>query len=253
MAAPTRRVKVNSGVALLDEIREWPSSEAKAWAYREIPNLCRNINIKAVILFGSIVRNVPLVADLDVLYIYQRMDPPLRTAPIDVDLRKFESKDVEGLLENGNDLLGWCVKFGRLVCERDKYWSHIVERWSTKLAAPSRSVALSRAKKSEQLLRAMDAVGDNDAALEIYLSLLTHIARANLIQRGVYPESRAELSGQLNEIGECKLASYLDDALRERNAITHGIRKHSGAIWRRFLTELGSIANYEAVTADSNK
>ncbi len=224
-------------LSVLDSIKHWPSAEARNWAYQEIPVLCSLQNVRAVVLFGSIVRDVPSALDLDVLYIYEGSAPTPTKPPIDVDLRKFEQKAVEELLSKGNDLLSWCIKFGQPVCEHNQYWSQLVQRWTNKLGLPSSEVALERARKSENLLRSVDSMGDDDAALELYLSLLTHIARAVLIRGGVYPASRPELANQLTQIGEEKLASYLRDAIVERNAAAHGIRQHRRKIWRAFLDE----------------
>lgn len=236
-----RHFKVNSPVlSALSSIDNWPSVEAQNWAHQTIPSLCGHPNVRTVVLFGSIVRSVPVAADLDVLCIFEDSAPRFPSPPIDVDLRKYEQKEVEKLLASGNDLLSWCVKFGRVACERDRYWSQIVERWANKIRLPSVKITLERARKSEQLLREMDTLGDNDAALEIYLSLLTHIARARLIQHDIYPASRPELIGQLTQAGEMKLAAHLDNAIAERNTVAHAHRKRRSKIWRTFLSELRS-------------
>lgn len=240
-------------LSALDSIDKWPSAESRTWAYQEIPLLCGQPNVKAIVFFGSIVRNVSLSADLDVLCIYEGTAPCFSTLPIDVDLRKYEQREVEKLLANGNDLLSWCIKFGKPVCEHDRYWCNLLERWANGIKLPSSKVALERARKSERLLREMDSVGDFDAALEIYLSLLTHIARATLIRRDIYPTSRPELSGLLTQIGEKKLASYLQEAINTRNAFVHGVSSIRKKIWQPFLAELSSAKRAEALTAHSDE
>ena len=230
--------KITSVNAMIDIVTHWPSAGARAWALEQIPNLCRSENVCAVVLFGSIVRDAAAASDLDVLYVYEGSPPNHPNPPIDVDLRKFERGEVEGLLNSGNDLLSWCIKFGLKVCERNQYWSVLVETWGNRLGLPSREVALERATKAEKLLRNIVSLGDNDAALEIYLTLLTHLARARLIHRGVYPASRPELPKQLGEIGEARLASYLKEALSERNAVVHGIRSSKKNLWQAFLDEI---------------
>src|SRR2546425_581361 len=115
-----KRVR-SSAMAVLNSVMQWPSTEARKWAVEQIPALCRADTVCAVVLFGSIVRNVAAVIDLDVLYIYEGSAPIHPKPPIDVDLRRFERQEVEGLLKSGNDLLSWCIKFGRLVCERNQY------------------------------------------------------------------------------------------------------------------------------------
>jgi predicted nucleotidyltransferase len=229
--------KKQSVVTALDAIKRWPSEEARKWAYEAIPILCKAEGTCAVVLFGSVARNIASAIDLDVLYVYEGAAPIPLAAPIDVDLRKFERQDVEQLLVNGNDLITWCIKFGRSLCEHDEYWSDLVSRWRNKVSLPSREVALERASKSEKLLRDVASLGDSDAALELYLSFLTHIARSVLIEHGVYPESRPELVSQLSQVGEERLASYLKEAIAERNAAVHGVRKPRKDIWRPFLDE----------------
>src|SRR6267154_5606223 len=167
---------LSSPVAVLNSITQWPSTEARKWAVEQIPVLCRADAVCAVVLFGSIVRNVGTATDLDVLYIYEGSAPIHTKPPIDVDLRRFKRQQVEGLLKSGNDLLSWCIKFGRPVCERNQYWSELVRTWASHLGLPSAEVALDRAKKTEKLLRDIVLLGDDDAALELYLTTLTHLS-----------------------------------------------------------------------------
>jgi hypothetical protein len=170
--------------------------------------------------------------------VYKGVAEDVQKPPIDVDLRKFEKREVEAELDGGNDLLSWCIRYGKLVCEQDKYWSSIVEAWRGELGLPSATVALERAQKSERLLREMASLGDYDAAVELYLAMLTQFARAHLIQHGVYPASRPELPEQLRLAGGGRLADYLFDALKTRNALVHGTRLPHKKIWRDFLASL---------------
>lgn len=229
---------VHKGVApseVLDRLLNWPSQRAKEWALAEIPRLCGASTTCAIVLFGSVVRDVQTPTDLDVLYVYDSHPVDYRKPPIDVDLRTFDKVGVEEALRSGNDLLSWCIRYGEPVCEKDNYWSDLVALWKGKLGLPPASVALERAQKSERLLREMSSVGDDDAALEIYLAMLTQLARARLIERGIYPASRPELPKQLQAVGEGALASDLLDALKMRNALVHGLASPDKKIWQRFL------------------
>jgi hypothetical protein len=58
-------------------------------------------------------------------------------------------------------------------------------------------------------------LGDADAVREQAVSYLTHLARAELLNAGVYPASRPELPEQLREIGDDDLAGRLDRVLEE--------------------------------------
>jgi hypothetical protein len=215
--------------------KRWPSEQARSWASTEIPRLCASEEVYAVVLFGSIVRNVNTSTDLDVLYVYGSVPPKHSKPPLDVDLRKFKRDEVDSELRNGNDLLGWCIRYGELVCERDRYWTNLVKEWKSKIGLPSAQVALERAKKSERLLKEVASVGDDEAALEVYLSLLTHLSRARLIEHGIYPASRPELPGQLGGVGEAKLADLLRDALEMRNSMIHGRPISKNELWLDYL------------------
>ena len=59
-------------------------------------------------------------------------------------------------------------------------------------------------------------IGDEDAAQEQYITMLTQIARACLIRSDTYPASRPELPDQLKSVGEHELASQLEKALQTR-------------------------------------
>ena len=56
-------------------------------------------------------------------------------------------------------------------------------------------------------------IGDVDAALEQAISYLTHLAWADLLERGIFPASRRELPGQLRAIDSQRLADCLEGLL----------------------------------------
>jgi hypothetical protein len=67
-------------------------------------------------------------------------------------------------------------------------------------------------------MRDLLQIGDADAAREQALSYLTHLARAELLEKGVYPASRPELPEQLRKIGDHHLARRLDCLLEDDTA-----------------------------------
>jgi predicted nucleotidyltransferase len=215
--------------------RKWPSEQARAWALTEIPRLCASPEVCAVVLFGSIVRNVAASSDLDVLYVYGSVAPQHGKPPIDVDLRRFRRAEVDGELRKGSDLLGWCIRYGELVCERNGYWTNLVKEWKDKIELPSAPVALERARKAERLLKEVASVGDDDAALELYLTVLTHLGRARLIEGGIYPASRPELPGQLRRARDAKLADLLQEAIELRDSIVQGAPAPHRKPWLDYL------------------
>lgn len=199
-----------------DQVR-WPSDAARDWAIRAIEELKANSNILAVVFFGSSVRPVSSVGDLDLLIVFEGSEPELTDVPMDVDVRCYASSILPGLIRNGHDLLGWAVRYGVVAYQRNSYWSEFRSEWMPNLPFPSPVIAEQRAERAEGLLRKLQAIGDDDATSEQYLSVLTHRARSFLLRRGVFPISRPELAGQLRQAGQSELAMQLDLALARRS------------------------------------
>jgi hypothetical protein len=61
-------------------------------------------------------------------------------------------------------------------------------------------------------------VGDPDAVREQAVVYLTHLARAELLEKGIYPASKPELPDRHRSVGNQQLAERLDRVLNERSA-----------------------------------
>ena len=133
-----------------------------------------------------------------------------------MDVRVYDGNAVPALIEAGHDLLGWALRYGRLICEHDDYWTQLQARWQMNPPLPDPAIAERRASKAEASYRELRRLGDVDAAHEQLISLLTHKAWARLLRSGVYPASRPELPAQLSSIGDQSLAKRLKKVLRER-------------------------------------
>jgi hypothetical protein len=205
----------------LSVVQRWPTETARLWASHVLAEICAHPRVLAVVLLGSTIRQTDSSFDFDCLYIYAGERPQFPAAPVEVDLRGFKAEDVERLIEHGNDLLVWSIRFGISICERNNCWSSLQRRWSEKLPFPSAEIAETRAAVAERLLNDLRESGDVDAALEQLVALLTHRARAALLRAEVFPASRPELPGQLREINEYALAEALAAAIAERNAMAH--------------------------------
>lgn len=197
-------------------VRRWPSQEAKEWVQSFVSKASSHPSVLAVVAFGAAVRTDGFTADLDLLVIYERPKPEVKGRPIDVDIRWYERSQAESFIEEGQELLGWVVRFGELICERNGYWTKVRQEWLDRMPFPSAAVADERVIRAWRLYRELCDMGDEDAAQEQRLVALTQEARAQLIRQGVYPASRPELPGQLRTIDETELARKLDGALRER-------------------------------------
>jgi len=197
-------------------IRKWPSKRARIWFEGFIENATKQLNIDAIIVVGSAIRKVSHIADIDIIVIYSNIKPSFNKPPIDVDIRAYDRAMASKLLSKGHDLLGWAVRLGCIIFERNHYWTMLRSFWINHLKFPSANEAIERAAKANKLYLDLSAAGDIDAANEMYITMLTHLARAHLIKSGIFPASRPELVKQLREISEIDLSDKLTDALERR-------------------------------------
>src|SRR5688572_20342558 len=119
--------------ASLRVVSRWSTQRAQDWATQALPALCSDPHVLAVIALGSAVRQASSAYDFDCLYIYRGVRPRVYDIPHDVDLRGYEVSQVDNLISSGHDLLVWTIKFGRVVCERNKFWSTLSATWISKL------------------------------------------------------------------------------------------------------------------------
>ncbi|MEK7698868.1 MAG: hypothetical protein AAB332_00545 [Planctomycetota bacterium] len=201
--------------SILEKIQNWPSAESKEWVEIFLEKGISSCGISAVVIYGSIVRNVRYCADVDLLIIYSGKKPKIYP-PMDVDVRMYEEGAVEGLIRDGNEVLGWAIQFGILLYEQNFYWNDISRRWKNHLPLPSPVEAEKRAERARLLLEDLEKIGDEDAINEQLTTLLTQLGRANLIRSGIFPASRPELPDQLRGIGKTKIANRLSKLLSMR-------------------------------------
>lgn len=204
-------------------VRRWPSSNAKKWSISKLAHLALKPRTAAIIAIGSAVRSAHHSgSDVDFLVISDAPVPLDSLRPIDVDLRIFRTAEVDEKVRECDDLLGWALRFGVAIFDRNNYWAGLRAKWIDQLPFPSPELSIRRALRFEKLAQELMSIGDLDAALEQVTAMLTHRSRASLIQAGVYPASRPELPGQLREIGEHGLAQSLERALQHRQ-IDHAL------------------------------
>lgn len=200
----------------LELIRRWPTSKARLWVEDYLWRASYDPKILAVVAVGSSVRDGVSSNDLDLVTIVKgSAENGLERPPIEIDLRVYSFEDLELKIVNGNDYLGWAIKFGRVLYERENFWSLLFEKLGTKIPLPSPSVARDRANVALKHATALLETGDQDAALEQIISVLTHLGRAELIEAGIYPASRPEIPAQLEKAGKSPEGALL------RRAIEH--------------------------------
>jgi hypothetical protein len=208
---------MHQSLLALGVVRRWPSVKAKRWAASTLCSLASSSGTYAIVAIGSAVRPAHHPrSDVDFLIITDAEVKSASSRPIDVDLRVFRSWEVDQKLNQCDDLLGWAMRFGCVVFDRDQYWTNLCARWAARLPFPSPEASVARAYRFERLAREMISVGDFDAALEQVVAMLTHRSRASLLRAQVYPVSRPELPAQLRKIGDYRLAESLERALRYR-------------------------------------
>jgi predicted nucleotidyltransferase len=193
-----------------EQIHRWPTSQSKSWTATFLNLARKDENIMAVVAVGSAVRSSVRSSDLDLVVICREPARMKTKPPIEIDIRTYAVGRVDTLIRSGNDLLGWAVKFGRVLFQRERFWDAVVESWLDRLPFPSVDVALQRAGDSFRRLSKVLKLGDVDAAYEQALSYVTHLARAELLRRRVYPASRPELPNQLRTAGCVRIAEWLE-------------------------------------------
>lgn len=196
------------------QVLRWPTRRSKEWTEAFLRSAWSNPNVIAVVAIGSAVRPDVASADLDLVVICRNPDALDETPPMEVDLRAYSGVDVDVQLKGGHDMLGWAVRFGRVLLQRECFWDAVVQSWRHRLPLPSSKLARERAAVAHRHLINLFKLGDADAAHEQALSYLTHLARAELLDREVYPASRPELPEQLRGVGKFRLAESLGRLLQ---------------------------------------
>jgi len=202
-----------SGQTSLDDLR-WPTDRSRDWVRRFLNSAAADPNIMAVIAIGSAIRpNVPS-ADLDVIVVCGNSGVLDLKPPLEIDLRAYSAADAAAGIGSANDLLGAAVKFGKILFQRDDYWDDTVDLWRDRLPLPSAELARQRAANAHRRLIGVLESGDDDAAHDQAISYMTHLARAELLDRFVYPATRPELPSQLRTVGCHQLADQFDALLQ---------------------------------------
>ncbi|HYO58244.1 nucleotidyltransferase domain-containing protein [Archangium sp.] len=200
-------------MAGLELVRRWPGLKSKPWVENLVARASEEKSIAAIIIIGSAIRpRGHRRSDLDLLVLYRGTKPKLR-APVGVDVRHYPVESADKLIAEGNELLGWAVRFGYALYDPAHEWGKLHNKWTNILPLPSADEARQRADRSLDVARDLLEAGDEAAASDLALAAITQIARARLIKKGVYPASRPELPLQLRDITESTLADLLEDAL----------------------------------------
>jgi len=192
----------------------WPTERARKWTCAFLNSAVNNTNLLAVVAIGSAVRPGVISADLDLIVISAEATPLHISPPMEIDLRIYSVGTIDAKIGGGHDLLGWAIKFGEALFQRDHYWDRTVDDWQDRLPVPPAAVARQRAIAAHERLVKVLQSGDTDAVHEQAIGYLTQLARAELLDRGVYPASRPELASQLRNSGGSQIAEQLERLLQ---------------------------------------
>ena len=183
------------------------------WTESFLDSARDDLSIAAVIAIGSAVRPNAAAADLDLLVICREPLNLKGSRPMEVDLRVYRVDDVDRLISEGHDVLGWAVKFGQVLFQRSGYWDMTLSRWENDLPLPSPEIPRVRARDTRRRFLNVLEIGDLDAAHEQAISYLTHLSWAELLEHGIFPASRRELPSQLRTVDSQRLADSLETLL----------------------------------------
>ncbi len=173
-----------------------------------------------IVLIGSVARGTPVAgSDLDLL-ILDHSTPKLPKLPKlqgHVHVHATTWDDFKHRLAKGDDFAAWSVRFGRPIVGAS-LWADVLKGvkgnvwpdWRQKVPHATRRLML-----AAELRR----LGDEDAAKEELLYALSHIARGLLLRERVFPLSRPELAGQVEELGYPQLAWLIESFISDGSIV----------------------------------
>lgn len=161
----------------------------------------------AVVLVGSRSRQADgPKSDIDIVTI--GIDPP-KPAPPRIQVIALSEVDLRHRLEDGDDFAQWALRLGSPLAGR-AYWRRLRDELLSGASWPDHERKLRHAAVRLEYAEELASMGDTNASAEELRFALSHLARAHLLRRRVFPLSRAELPDQLREIGDQELAEAIE-------------------------------------------
>ncbi|MDX6653232.1 MAG: hypothetical protein QOJ38_2013 [Solirubrobacterales bacterium] len=171
----------------------------------------------AFALTGSTARNSrTAISDLDYHIVGPR--PAHDDLPADVDIYAIDPKKFWMKLRSGDDFVQWTVRYGCILFDKGIFEaaSRVID---TEYLWPDPTVKFARLPTHIALASQLIAMRDEDAALDQVRATLTSTARGALLASHVFPLSRSELPGQLNQAGLYPLAEFLERSIYSRPSL----------------------------------
>jgi hypothetical protein len=188
-----------------------------------------------VVLIGSWARGTAISpsSDIDVLVLGEKepASAPPRLQVIAVPPPEFQRR-----LMAGDDFPQWALRFGLPISGR-AVWERLRAELLPKAPWPDAERKLQQAKRRHDTAETLLAMGDVAAAEEEVRFALSHVSRAELLLRNVFPLSRPELSRQLLDIGDTGLAGMMTRAGRREPMTKQEIRDALALVEKRLGME----------------
>jgi len=160
-----------------------------------------------VVLVGSWARGTANVrwSDIDVLVMGEH-DGPL--PPPRIQLITITQEELRRRVHAGDDFAQWALRFGAPLAGRHA-WDELRKQLLSEAPWPKAALQLKQARKKLETATDLFRMGDLAAAEEEIRFALSHLARAELLRRRIFPLSRQELPVQLRAAGKPKLAEMM--------------------------------------------
>jgi predicted nucleotidyltransferase/uncharacterized protein (UPF0332 family) len=179
--------------------------EARAFVESLIQH-ASDVDEGSIVLTGSAARGERggLWSDVDLLV----LNVDVGEAPPIVHLIQMTASEFATKLRSGDDVVQWAARFGRPLLGSET-WNYLVARWLPLAPWPDFRVKLGQARRRLQVSRDLLGVGDGTSAQKELVYAVSHLARAILLSRGIFPLSRPELPAQLSAVHESDVADAL--------------------------------------------
>lgn len=172
----------------------------------------------AMVLSGSTARGRRTrVSDVD-YHVIGATSLRVTDLPADIDLYADDVDRFWAKLRQGDDFAHWSVWYGCVLFD-----SGVLREAATYVAEqdawPDPDRKLRQARNALDFAEQIGESGDYGAALEQARGALSLVARWELLSSGVFPLARDELAGQLEQLGQARLAVDLRRSVRERPSL----------------------------------
>jgi hypothetical protein len=168
----------------------------------------------SVILIGSLARKAATWrSDIDILVITEEPIKRWLVCP-EVHLHVETRSNFISKLQGGDDFPAGAIRLGTVLYDPSGWWARLAQS-SDAGVWPSWAPKIRLAEKRLIMAKELLAIGDLHAAEEELLTAATHIARAWLLKRKMFPLSRPELPRQLSQGPDEKaLGKFIERLMR---------------------------------------